>query len=59
MDIKYNSFSVMTEKVLGKNWLIVFDVSSSIFYLIGIINHMNVCYSIFRMLLINEESYKK
>lgn len=59
VDIKYNSFSVMTEKVLGKNWLIVFAVSSSIFYLIGIINHMNVCYSIFRMLLINEESYKK
>ena len=55
----YHSFSEMTEKALGKNWLIAFAAASSIFYLNGIINYMNMCYSIFRMLLINEQSFKK
>ena len=59
VDAKYYSFSAMTEIVLGKKWLIVYALSSSAFYLSGIISYLNVCYSIFKTVYKNEESYKK
>ena len=59
VDSKYYSFSAMTEIVLGKIWLTVYALSSSIFYFSIIINYMNVCYSIFRTTFDNEENYKR
>lgn len=59
VDTEYYSFSVMTERVLNKKWLLVYALSSSIFYLSGIISYMNVCYSILRTVFNNEETYLK
>ena len=59
VDSEYYSFSVMTERVLGKKWLMVYALSSSIFYLSGIMGYMNVCYSIFRTLWSDVKDYRR
>ena len=48
VETKYYSFSLMTKLVLGKKWLIVYAIASSILYLIYITNYLNICYSIFQ-----------
>ena len=48
VDTKYSSFSVMTETVLGKKWLIVYALTIFMCYLSVNIYYINVNYSIFR-----------
>ena len=53
VDTKYSSFSVMTETVLGKKWLIVYSLTSFLCYFSVNINYMIVNYSIFRKIYSN------
>ena len=48
VDTKYFSFSLMTETTLGKKWLMVYSISSFIYYISININYLSIIYSIFR-----------
>ena len=40
VDTKFFSFALMTNEILGKNWLRVYTISSLIFYISGEITHV-------------------
>ena len=58
VDTQYSSFSVITETILGKNWLVVYSITIFICYLSVNINYMNVNYSIFRTAF-KQDGYKR
>lgn len=59
VDTKYSSFSVMTETVLGKKWLIVYAITIFMCYLSVNINYMNINYSIFRTIFSEDDDSEK
>ena len=59
VDTKYSSFSVMTETVLEKKWLIVYAITIFMCYLSVNINYMNINYSIFRTIFSEDDDSEK
>ena len=57
VDTKYFSFSLMTETTLGKKWLMVYNISSFIYYLSIDINYLSLIYSIFKSTLISHSTF--
>ena len=57
VDTKYFSFSLMTEETLGKKWLMVYSISTFIFYLCVHINYLSLLYSIFKSSFIWHSSF--
>ena len=55
VDTKYFSYSLMTETTLGKKWLMVYSISSFIFYLSGCINYISLLYSIFKSSFVSHD----
>ena len=45
VDTKFFSFALMTNEILGKNWLRVYTISSLIFYISGEINYLSTIYN--------------
>ena len=57
VDTKYFSFSLMTERILGKKWLMVYSISSFIYYLSININYLDLLYCLFRSLFVKHTTF--
>ena len=57
VDTKNFSFSSITDKTLGKKWLMLYSFSSFIYYLSININYMSLLYSIFKSLFIDDQTF--
>ena len=57
VDTKYFSYSLMTEKTLGKKWLMVYSFSSFIYYLSVNLNYLSLLYSIFKSSFVAHSSF--
>lgn len=57
VDTKYFSFSLMTETTLGTKWLMVYNISSFIYYLSIDINYLSLIYSIFKSSLVSHSTF--
>ena len=57
VDTKYFSFSLMTETTLGKKWLMVYNISSFIYYLSIDINYLSLIYSIFKSVFVSHSTF--
>jgi amino acid permease len=53
VDTKYFSYSYMTETILGKKWLMIYSVSSFLFYSSINTNYITLLYSIFKSTLVS------
>ena len=57
VDTKNFSFSSITDKTLGKKWLMLYSFSSFIYYLSINLNYMSLLYSIFKSLFIDDQTF--
>ena len=57
VDTKNFSFSSITDKTLGKKWLMLYSFSSFIYYLSININYLSLLYSIFKSLFIDNQTF--
>jgi amino acid permease len=57
VDTKNFSFSSITDKTLGKKWLMLYSFFSFIYYLSININYMSLLYSIFKSLFIDDQTF--
>jgi amino acid permease len=57
VDTKNFSFSSITDKTLGKKWLMLYSFSSFIYYLSININYLSLLYSIFKSLFIDNPTF--
>ena len=55
VDTKYFSYSYMTETTLGKKWLMIYSVSSFLFYSSINTNYITLLYSIFKSSLVSHD----
>ena len=58
VDTKYFSFSLMTEKILGKKWLMVYAFSSFFYYLSMNLNYINLLYSFLKTSFVSHSDFQ-
>ena len=56
VDTKYFSFALMTNEILGKNWLKIYAISSLIYYSVIEINYLTFMHEVFIVLI--DDKYK-
>ena len=57
VDTKYFSYSSMTERILGKKWLMIYSFSSFIYYLSVNINYKSLLYSLFESSFVSHSKF--